>query len=250
MSKNINQVFIANPITTNASTDLMYFGQSPYGSGNDAAMTFANFAAQFGSITPVQIQNQAFTSAVDSGSVNAYIITLSPAPTAYAEGQLFIFRAANGNTTSSTINVNTLGNKSIVTAGGNALIGGEIIGGSTYLIEYNGASGSFFLINPSNYSTVPGIQQQAYSYSTNDFGSANAYVIATSPHLTSYVDGTYVSFKAAHANTGASTLKEGSNAAVAIVTNANAALSGGEILLNGIYNLVYNSTFSAFVLLN
>lgn len=47
MSKNINQIFIANPITSNASTDLMYFGQSPYGVGNDAAMTYSNFSAQF-----------------------------------------------------------------------------------------------------------------------------------------------------------------------------------------------------------
>jgi hypothetical protein len=47
MSKNIDQVFISNPITTNASTDLMYFGQSPYGAGNDAAMTYSNFSAQF-----------------------------------------------------------------------------------------------------------------------------------------------------------------------------------------------------------
>lgn len=47
MSKNIEQIFVANPITTNASTDLMYFGQSPYGAGNDAAMTYANFSAQF-----------------------------------------------------------------------------------------------------------------------------------------------------------------------------------------------------------
>lgn len=48
MSKNIDQIFIANPITFNASTDLMYFGRSPYAPGNDAAMTYANFAAQFG----------------------------------------------------------------------------------------------------------------------------------------------------------------------------------------------------------
>ena len=48
MSKNIEQVYVANPITSNASTDLMYFGQSPYGAGNDAAMTYANFSAQFG----------------------------------------------------------------------------------------------------------------------------------------------------------------------------------------------------------
>lgn len=48
MSANIEQIFVANPITSNASTDLMYFGQSPYGAGNDAAMTYANFKAQFG----------------------------------------------------------------------------------------------------------------------------------------------------------------------------------------------------------
>lgn len=56
MSKNIDQIFIANPITSNASTDLMYFGQSPYGAGNDAAMTFANFSAQFGApFTPAAL---------------------------------------------------------------------------------------------------------------------------------------------------------------------------------------------------
>ncbi len=48
-AENINQVYTANPITSNASTDLMYFGQSPYGVGDDAAMTFSNFASQFGS---------------------------------------------------------------------------------------------------------------------------------------------------------------------------------------------------------
>ena len=47
MSSNIHQIFIANPITSNTSTDLMYFGQSPYGAGNDAAMTYANFSLQF-----------------------------------------------------------------------------------------------------------------------------------------------------------------------------------------------------------
>lgn len=56
MSMNINQVFVANPITSNTSTDLMYFGQSPYGAGNDAAMTYANFSAQFGApFTPAAL---------------------------------------------------------------------------------------------------------------------------------------------------------------------------------------------------
>lgn len=47
MSKNIEQVYTANPITTNAATDLMYFGQSPYGAGDDAAMLYSSFSAQF-----------------------------------------------------------------------------------------------------------------------------------------------------------------------------------------------------------
>lgn len=47
MSKNIDQIFITNPITTNVGTDLMYFGRSPYGITNDAAMDFTHFSAQF-----------------------------------------------------------------------------------------------------------------------------------------------------------------------------------------------------------
>ena len=47
-NKNLNQIFTTNPITTNASTDLMYFMQSPYSAGTDAGMTFANFSTQFG----------------------------------------------------------------------------------------------------------------------------------------------------------------------------------------------------------
>lgn len=51
MSKNIDQVFIASPITTNLSTDLMYFGRAPFTPGTDCAMTYGNFSAQFTSKT-------------------------------------------------------------------------------------------------------------------------------------------------------------------------------------------------------
>lgn len=48
MSKNIFQVYQDNPIVTNQATDLMYFGRAPYGLGDDTAMQFSDFAAQFG----------------------------------------------------------------------------------------------------------------------------------------------------------------------------------------------------------
>ena len=307
MSKNIDQVFIANPITSNAGTDLMYFGQSPYGAGNDAAMTFTNFSNQFvlstavvngahggtgvnngtstmtiggnftmtgaftfsgtltgatavtfptsgtlattsqlftsplttkgdlftwsttndrlpvavgdgkvlqvssgaatglaystptypsasgtarkilvsdgtnnvystetyavpgpsgnvmtsdgtnwtsaaPAVTAANIQNQAFTSAVSSGTANVLAITLTPAPAAYADGQLFIVRANATNSGSATLNVNGLGAKTIYivddSVGPDTLIGGEIIGGATFLFQYNGALNSFYLLNP------------------------------------------------------------------------------------------------------
>jgi len=50
MSKTLEQVFIADPIVTNASTDLMYFMRSPYNPGTDAGMTFLDFSAQFPSL--------------------------------------------------------------------------------------------------------------------------------------------------------------------------------------------------------
>lgn len=48
MSRTLEQIFTDNPITTNLSADLMYFARSPYTPGNDCGMTFADFAAQFG----------------------------------------------------------------------------------------------------------------------------------------------------------------------------------------------------------
>lgn len=47
MSRNIFQIYTDNPITSNLSNDLMYFGRSPYGTGDDTAMLYSNFANQF-----------------------------------------------------------------------------------------------------------------------------------------------------------------------------------------------------------
>jgi hypothetical protein len=45
MSQTLNQIYIANPSTTMASTDLLYLVHSPYTSGQDSAITYANLAA-------------------------------------------------------------------------------------------------------------------------------------------------------------------------------------------------------------
>lgn len=68
MSKNIHQIYVTNPITSNAGTDLMYFGQSPYGAGDDAAMTYANFSMQFAppqGLIPTAASSTPITAAVN-----------------------------------------------------------------------------------------------------------------------------------------------------------------------------------------
>ncbi len=48
MSQTLDQIYIANPSTTMLSTDLLYLVHSPYTSGTDSAITYANLAAAIG----------------------------------------------------------------------------------------------------------------------------------------------------------------------------------------------------------
>lgn len=82
MSKTLNQIFIANPSTTMLSTDLLYLVHSPYTSGTDSAITYANLAA---------------SSATSNGKVNTGLIN-----------QLAYYAAA-GNTLSGLSIVNSAG---------------------------------------------------------------------------------------------------------------------------------------------
>jgi len=105
------------------------------------AGTAATDAAQFG-----QLQAGATQIATVTGT-DTFVGTLSPALGAYAAGNLFSFVAPNTNTGASTINLNSLGAKSITKLGSTALAAGDIVSGRIYLIEYDGTR--FQLINPS-----------------------------------------------------------------------------------------------------
>ena len=59
------------------------------------------------------VQNSTYTYAADAEASDAYAITLTPAPEAYAEGQSFVFKANTANTGASSLNVNGLGAKTL-----------------------------------------------------------------------------------------------------------------------------------------
>jgi len=83
----------------------------------------------------------------DTGSANTYAIAPSPAITAYTAGQVFTFKATNANTTASTLNVNSLGTKSIKKVdGATDLVANDIKAGQIVRVVYDGTN--FQMISP------------------------------------------------------------------------------------------------------
>ena len=80
----------------------------------------------------------------DSGSANAYILTATTtykAPTAYITGMKVRFRPGNTNTTASTVNVATLGVKSIKNRAGSAdPVANDLLAGADIDLVYDGTN--------------------------------------------------------------------------------------------------------------
>jgi hypothetical protein len=104
--------------------------------------------------------------AVDSGAINAYIITLNPAPSSLASmvGVTITFKPLVTNTGASTINVNGFGAINIVNSDSSALIAGEIVAGNIFQLSYNGTN--FILMsvttNLANLANVTGVLTESH----------------------------------------------------------------------------------------
>jgi len=97
-------------------------------------------------VTRTGFQKNAERYAADAGANDTYVITLSPVPTSYATGMVINFKANTVNTGAATINVNSLGAKSIVKGVSTALADGDIAALSLNTLIYDGTN--FVLQNP------------------------------------------------------------------------------------------------------
>ena len=77
---------------------------------------------------------------IDSESSDDYVITLSPAPTAYIEGMLITFKANTVNTGACTLNVNGLGAKTIKKSVSTDLSNSDILAGQIIMVIYDGTN--------------------------------------------------------------------------------------------------------------
>jgi len=101
--------------------------------------------------------------AVDSGTVNALAISLTPAPTAYSQiiGMPLRVRVANAITGAATLNVNGLGPETIQNPNGTNLVPNQLTVGGVYTLVYNG--GVFVLQSISSSSIPPTLAPSAAS---------------------------------------------------------------------------------------
>lgn len=86
--------------------------------------------------------------AVDTGVVNAYVVALPHVPSGYVDGLMVRFRALNTNTAEATINVNSLGVKSIKDCLGGSVLAGDIRIGVPLEVFYSVVTGFFHTSAP------------------------------------------------------------------------------------------------------
>ena len=180
----------------------------------------------------VSVAQSTVLSGTDTGAVNAYAIAPSPVISAYTAGLIVSFAPANTNTGASTLNVNSLGVKSLTTAAGAALVAGQLVAGSEVIAIYDGTK--FQVVNP--------VQLAASNLYATDTGAANAYVVTPTLPLPALTAGSIIAFKAANASTGASTINVSGLGVVSLVRTDGSAIQTGDIIAAGIYEAIYDGS--------
>src|SRR6185437_4599133 len=99
-----------------------------------------------------QIQSNSFVYAVDSGTANTYVASLSPSIGSYTTGMVVFLKIAHTNTGASTINLNSLGAKTIVYPTGSGVSAGDLVANQIAILTYDGTH--FQINNPATFGAV------------------------------------------------------------------------------------------------
>jgi hypothetical protein len=80
-----------------------------------------------------------------ASGTDTYTVTISGV-TSYSDGDAYLIRFTNGNTSGATLNINALGAKTLYKNNDGALIGGDIISGGEMICVYNSTTDGFQVI--------------------------------------------------------------------------------------------------------
>lgn len=138
--------WIANPSAADASTTVKGVVEEATLAETLARTTAGGTSARL-FVNPSTLTTvQTYDYAASSGGTDTYAITVTPAPTAYVTGQVFTFKADVINTGVATLNVNSLGAKSILRPDSSALADGDIAASQFVQVIYDGTN--MLMISP------------------------------------------------------------------------------------------------------
>ena len=132
--------WIANPSASDASVTVKGVveeaTQAEYDARTAAGSTLARLAVNPSTVRGILYHDYA----LDAAGSDTYAITVTPAPTAYTTGDVYTFKAGTVNTGAATLNVNSLGAKSIKKNNTETLADGDIAAGQIVQVAYDGTS--------------------------------------------------------------------------------------------------------------
>jgi hypothetical protein len=113
--------------------------------GSGLAVAGGVLSSTTSGVTPAQVQAQAGNYGVDTGTVNALAVVLSPAVTALFAGLTLRVKVATTNTGAATLNVNGLGAVAIKGSNNTAIQAGYLTAGAIVQLVYDSTANAFFL---------------------------------------------------------------------------------------------------------
>lgn len=150
----------------------------PFGNNKLTGVKDGTLAKDAANVSQIQNSNAILLATV--AGTDTITASLSPALTAYANGQIFTLIPANTNTGAVTININGLGAKALTKNGSTALEANDLVAGVTYSIQYDGTR--FQKVAGSDYAkSLAGIKNVAINggFTINQRGYVSAAVLAS-----------------------------------------------------------------------
>jgi hypothetical protein len=126
-------------ISTSMNTNKL-IGRSTAGTGVMEEISVGSGLTLSGGSLSASINNS--ITHADALGTDTYTTTITGV-TSYADGDCYLIRFINGNTTGATINVNGLGAVTLYRNNDGALVGGDIVNGAEMLLVYNSTLGGF-----------------------------------------------------------------------------------------------------------
>lgn len=169
---------------------------------------------------------------VDTGSVNALAFNtlVSSQFTGYQKGMIVRVLVANTNTSTATININSIGMLNIKRSSSVGLQAGDLIAGQIAEMQFDGTEMLLLGILPSYYGADTSV-------------SANTITVSLNTPLASYSAGMpIILVKIANTNTGATTININGLGAKAVVLPNSGALIGNELYTGMLAMFAYDGT--------